>query len=429
MKRTWVVMRHATPMMLAQLIPLASSFVIVSLALMLGRDDFVTVTGISATIVGLGALINVGVGIATLRDLARTGDDPRGVAQALSWNLRVASAISFVSLAVSLVTAVVLWLVLPEGSVARMGVVLAFLLQIPIYLISPHTSVLSSAFQHLDRERENFGITLSRSVVALGVGIVVVLLVDDDVIAIGLQAAVGSVMVGLMLAERRRRLARSEVRFRVFPRPVFSGRAVWDRTVNSLDGAVFMLLFIVAQLIAASISLEVGAQVSAAVAFCRTVIIPLKMIGVTAGRMSLREPGLRSAFALSSISATAMIVVPLALLLATLAFVGYSPLSGTVLTLLVAAQLLVEPCAGPLFSYLRVSFGARPGLAGLIITYVIVAPIVLMLCKFTLPTAVGIWICLLGARLLFAALTLLALRQGLRRALSGASTRVGGETT
>lgn len=416
MKRTWVVMRHAMPMMLAQLIPLASSFVIVSLALNLGRDDFVTVTGMSASISGLGALINGGVGIATLRDLAQARGDADRIASALSWNLRVASAVSVVTLSVSLSTAVALWLVLPEGSLSRAGITLAFLLQMPSYLISPHTSVLSSGFQHLDREKENFGITLSSSAVALAVGVVVVLFVDDDLIAIGLQAAVGSVMAGAMLAERKRRLARSEVHTRVFPTPAFSGRAIWDRAVNSLDGAVFMLLFIAAQLIAASISVEVGAQVAGAVAFCRTVIIPLKMIGMTAGRLSLREPGAGNAFAVASISATAVIVVPLAGVLVVFAFLGHSPLSGSVLTLLVAVQLLIEPCAGSLFSFLRVAFGSRSGLAGLIGSYVIVAPVVLVICRFTLPTAAGIWIGLLGVRVLFAAATLLALRVGLLQA-------------
>ncbi|WP_433677452.1 hypothetical protein [Microbacterium gorillae] len=416
MKRTWVVMRHAMPMMLAQLIPLASGFVIVSLALSLGRDNFVTVTGMSATIAGLGALITVGVAIATLRDLAHAGDDADKIARALSWNLRIASAISAVTLSVSLITTVALWLVLPQGSLARAGILIAFLLQIPSYLISPHISVLSSVFQHLDREKENFSITLSRSAVALAVGVVVVLFVDDDLTAIGLQAVVGSVMAGTMLAERRRRLVRSNIHTRVFPPPAFDGRAIWDRAVNSLDGAVFMLLFIVAQLIAASISVEVGAQVAGAVAFCRTVIIPLKMIGVTAGRLSLREPGARRALAGASISATAVIVVPLAGLLAVSASLGHSPLSDAVLTLLVTVQLLVEPCAGSLFSFLRVAFGSRSGLAGLIVSYVIVAPVVLVICRFTLPTAVGIWICLLGVRFLFATVTLLALRAGLLRA-------------
>lgn len=410
-----MVIRHGMPMVLAQLIPLAASFLIVAVALSLGRNNFVTVTGTSATIAGLGALINVGVGTGAIRDLARARNDPQKTVLAVARNLRIASAISFVVLSISLIAAFGLWLVLPAGSPARVGVVFAFLLQIPSFLISPHTSVLSSTFQHLDREKENFGITLSRSVVALIIGLGVVLLVENDVLAISLQAAVGTAMACAMLIERWRRLGKSHRRVKLMHSPLFSRREIWDRVLNSLDGAVFMVLFIVAQLIAVSTSLEVGAQISTAVAFCRTVIIPLKMIGITAGRMALRESETLD-FARASILATAICVAPVIVFLGVTVILGINPLSGTLLSLLVATQLLVEPFAGSLFAFLKVAFGAKSGLVGLLTIYLVVAPVLLVVARVVAPTAVGIWISLLAVRILFALTNALALRRGLQRA-------------
>jgi len=403
------------PMVLAQLIPLAASFAIVAVALSLGRNDFVTVTGTSATIAGLGALINVGVGVGTLRDLAQARNDPQKTVLAVTRNLRIASAISFVVMSISLIAAFGLWLVLPAGSPARVGVVFAFLLQIPSFLISPHTSVLSSTFQHLDREKENFGITLSRSFVAVVIGLGVVFLVENDVLAISLQAAVATAMACAMLMERWRRLGKSNLRLKLMQSPLFSRREIWDRVLNSLDGAVFMVLFIVAQLIAASISLEVGAQIATAVAFCRTVIIPLKMIGITAGRMALREDETPE-FARASIVATAICVAPVIVVLGVTLILGLNPLSSTLLSLLIATQLLVEPLAGSLFAFLKVAFGAKSGLVGLLASYLVVAPVLLVVARLVTPTAVGIWICLLGVRILFTITNAVALRQGLQRA-------------
>lgn len=359
MKVSWRIAKHAAPMMLAQVIPLSVTFAIVSVALGLGRREFVAVIGTTATIAGLSMLINVGVGVGMLRDLASTGNDPLRVEAAIATNLRIASAVSFFVTLIAGVTALAISLAMPPASPTRIGIWIAFAIQLPAYIIAPHTSVLSSAFQHFDRETENLIITLTRSAIGLVAGIVVVVVVADPLLAIAVQSAVASAMAFTMLHERSRRLARSRVRLKLFPRPDFSFAPFRDRVINSVDGAVFMALFVFAQLVAATISLEVAAQIAAGVAFCRLVILPLKMIGLTAGRMKLRDgdPGWK--FALGTLTATAAFVTPVALGLLIAAAFGISPFANGALSVLIAAQLLIEPISGSMFSYVKVSFGAR----------------------------------------------------------------------
>lgn len=412
------ILKHAAPMMAAQAIPLSASFVIISVALALGRTDFVAVIGTTATIAGLGVLINVGVGIGTLRDLAIAGSNPHRLGSAITKNLRIASSVSFLVFTISGLAALLMWLALPPDSLSRAGIWVAFALQIPVYIIAPHTSVLSSAFQHLDRETENLGITLTRSAVGLGMGILVIVLAPDPIWAIALQSTVASTMAVAMLHERTRRLTRSNVHVKVFPAPDFSLAPIWERVMNSLDGAVFMTLFMIAQLVAATISIETASEVAAGVAFCRMVILPLKMVGLTAGRMNLRDNDSGWKFARGSMIVTGVFVVPIAFGLLFAAAFRFSPFDNTVLTILIAAQLMCEPFSGSLFAYLKVSFGARAGLLGLIITYLALAPALLVACRLAAPSTEALWTCLLIVRVCFSATTLFSLRKEIRSSFS-----------
>ncbi|MGW9157322.1 hypothetical protein [Microbacterium sp. NPDC055665] len=411
------VLKHATPMMLAQVIPLGASFALIAVALALGRADFAAIIGTAATISGLGTLINVGVGIGTLRELAAARTDEGLITSAIATNLRLASAVSFIVIAVSAATAVTLSLSAAPTSSLGMALWIALILQLPANALSSHTSVLAAAFQHLGREKDNLVITLTRTLIGLAIGLAIVILVPDPLAAIALQSVVASLMVIAMLWERRRRLLRAGIRVRVLLAPDFSPRRIGDRVLNSLDGAVFMVLFMVAQLVAASISAEVAAQVAAGVALCRTVIIPLKMVGQTAGRMTLQDGGREPAYRAASYGVVGIFVVPLALSLTLLSAFGLSPVGDPALGLLIALQLLLEPFSGSLFAYMKVTFGATAGLLGLILTYLALAPAALIICRFTAPSAVGLWAALLLVRLLFSVANLAALRTLLRSQL------------
>ncbi|MDF2561093.1 MAG: uncharacterized protein K0R99_2539 [Microbacterium sp.] len=404
------VLKHATPMMLAQVIPLGASFALIAVALALGRADFAAIIGTTATISGLGTLINVGIGIGTLRELAVARTDERLINSAIATNLRLASAVSFIVIAVSAATAVTLSLATPHSSDLVVVLWIALILQLPANALSSHTSVLAAAFQHLGREKDNLVITLTRTLIGLAIGLAIVVFVSDPLAAIALQSVVASLMVIAMLVERRRRLARTGLHVRILRAPDFSPRRIGDRVLNSLDGAVFMVLFMVAQLVAASISVEVAAQVAAGVALCRTIIIPLKMIGQTAGRMSLQDRAREPSYRMASYGVVCTFVVPLALSLILLSAFGASPVGDPTLGLLISLQLLLEPFAGSLFAYMKVTFGATAGLLGLILTYLVLAPATLIICRFTAPSAVGLWAALLLVRLLFSVANLAALR-------------------
>lgn len=413
------VLKHATPMMLAQVIPLAASFALLAVALATGRDDFAAIVGTTATISGFGALINVGVGIGTLRDLARARTDPALFTSAIASNLRLASAVSFLVIAIGAAAGLALGAASPGDSVLVGALWVALAVQLPANVLSSHTSVLSAAFQHLGREKDNLTITLTRSLIGLALGLGVVLFVPDPLLAIALQSALASLMVIAMLVERRRRLAGVGVRFRLLLAPDFSARRIGDRILNSLDGAVFMALFMVAQMIAASISVGVAAQVAAGVALCRTIIIPLKMVGQTAGRMSLQDPGKDARYVGASLGAIALFVVPISVILLLSSALGASPVGDATLSALIAVQLLLEPFAGSLFAYLKVVFGAKAGLLGLLLTYLVLAPIALVVCRFVAPDAAALWTCLVLVRLVFSVSNLAALRSRSRLARRG----------
>ena len=286
----------------------------------------------------------------------------------------------------------------------------ALAVQLPANVLSSHTSVLTAAFQHLGREKDNLTITLTRSLIGLALGLGVVLFVPHPLLAIALQSALASLMVIAMLVERRRRLAGVGVRVRLRLAPDFALRRIGDRILNSLDGAVFMLLFILAQMIAASISVSVAAQVAAGVALCRTIIIPLKMVGQTAGRMSLQDPGKDARYVCASLGTVALFVVPISMILMLLSALGASPVDDVALTLLIAVQLLLEPFSGSLFAYLKVVFGATAGLLGLILTYLALAPAALLICRFVAPDAAALWTCLVLVRFVFSVSNIAALR-------------------
>lgn len=408
------VLKHATPMMLAQVIPLGTSFILLAVALATGRTDFAAIIGTTATISGLGTLINVGVGIGTLRDLGQARTDPVRIADAIAGNLRLASAVSVIVVAISAAAGVALTYASPSGSVLAVALWVALVVQLPANILSSHTSVLAAAFQHLGREKDNLTITLTRSLIGLALGLAVVLLIPSPILAIALQSALASLMVIAMLWERRRRLLRAGVHVRILRTPDFALRRIGDRILNSLDGAVFMVLFMVAQLVAASISVEVAAQVAAGVALCRTIIIPLKMIGQTAGRMTLQDRAREPRYRVASYGVVGIFVVPLALSLILLSAFGLSPVGDPVLGLLIALQLLLEPFSGSLFAYMKVTFGATAGLLGLILTYLVLAPAALLICRVIAPSAVGLWAALLLVRLLFSVANLAALRTLLR---------------
>ena len=413
------VLKHATPMMLAQVIPLAASFALLAVALATGRDDFAAIVGTTATISGFGALINVGVGIGTLRDLARARTDPALITSAIASNLRLASAVSFLVIAIGAAAGLALGAASPGDSVLVGALWVALAVQLPANVLSSHTSVLTAAFQHLGREKDNLTITLTRSLIGLALGLGVVLFVPDPLLAIALQSALASLMVIAMLVERRRRLAGVGVRVRLLLAPDFSARRIGDRILNSLDGAVFMALFMVAQMIAASISVGVAAQVAAGVALCRTIIIPLKMVGQTAGRMSLQDPGKDARYVGASLGAIALFVVPISVILLLSSALGASPVGDATLSALIAVQLLLEPFAGSLFAYLKVVFGAKAGLLGLLLTYLVLAPIALVVCRFVAPDAAALWTCLVLVRLVFSVSNLAALRSRSRLARRG----------
>lgn len=401
------ILRRAVPLMLAQVVPLAVSVALTATAVAQGRLALAGTIAMLGTIVSLSSIVTTGVGMAALRDLAlrrRQGGELEG---AVERNLAVANASSLLILAVAGVGVGAFGVLRGESAV---GALVYYATLVPSLYLTAQGAVLSSVFQVMDRDRENLGFATFRSGLQVAVGIALLLALGDDVLVLAGLGASTSVITGILMTGRVRALRRAGMRI-TLPAPwAMVWKGLGARIAGSLDGVVFVVVFLAAQVVAAGFSIQIGAHVALAVSLVRLVVLPLKQLGLVVARLGMLAG---SGLDLRTLCAAAYLVltVPALALGGALAF-GLLPIVEGPFWMLVLAQLLVEPFASVLFGYLKVARSLRAGLAGLAVAYGVVFPLGLWAVASGPRSASALWAVLLLWRVVFAVWVLvLALRR------------------
>lgn len=400
------VLIKSLPLVMAAMIPQIVNAIVVAFAQAAMPAGTAALLGMVGTVVSLAVVAAVGVMICTLRDLVVARKRGLDAGAAMSTNTGYAATFALLSVPVAGIVLAIFSL----GDVvsAELIWVLAAT-QLPVLLVTPFAAVLNGVFQALDRSSENLYAALLQGVVTVVGSVAFFMPIDvmPALVIFGLVQSAGAVIVQWWRGRRLRRI--SDLRLTLGVRWDRSG--MWDRVSAAIDAVIFIAIFMVAQLAAAAISSETADMIAIAVAFARTIVVPLKQVGITAGRLALAGGPQRTRQQLATLAASSAPYVAVGGLLA----VVYGLLSGPSwlpLVLLIAAQFLVEPFAGVLYSYTKVRVGPRAGLAGLFVVYCVLVPLALVALVLVRASAAEIWFMLLIARAVFAAWNVRVLSNG-----------------
>ena len=179
------------------------------------------------------------------------------------------------------------------------------------------------------------------------------------------------------------------------------------------DGLILMLVFLTAGLVATRSDVGAGAAVLMAVALMRSLVLPLKQLGLVGGRLAMTagrnrihavRPMILFVAALMALGAAALIVLKLLSLLP-------SHISMTLVYLL-ALQLLMEPITGFLFAAMKIMYKPDFAMKALLsISGLFTIPCILLLSLLDRATPELIWAVLLAARTVFGITVVNAVRR------------------
>lgn len=364
------------------------------------------VIGLVTTILGAVSILSVGGAIVALRtaSIQRSvdTDDSAGWERVLREEFATSWIVGLLSIVFTCAV------VVPTAWLAQIDarLVVAYLAgNLLWFLVTPASLVANGVLQALDLDGRNL-----RAAVGALIGQLVILAVvlwwrPDVITALAVTAVGDGVVAAGILHVRLRGLARvtgqNHLRFAAPGRVSGLARLLGDRAQAGADGLVYMVTFFVATTVAARYSPSAGADIAAAVAVMRLIIIPVKQLGLVGGRMSLSTPDELSLLTVAKATIAPCAIAAAALLAWATSTLGTLPLT---LCLLLALQLLLEPFAGVLFAAVKVAQGPARGTWLLIGLYVLaVIPILAALGVAGLGAPVLIWAVLLTARALFAA--------------------------
>lgn len=395
--------RKSIPLVASVMVPQSTTATAVLLAHSSGVAGIASLVSVMATLVSFAMVAGVGIMVCTVRDVAIARSRGSDEGAALAANLGYAGVFALASLPV---------LVVVTGVFVGVGVAPAediwwlALTQVPVLLATPFSAVFNGAFQSIDRGGENLLAALVQGVIVVGGAVLAFVgpLRADPLLALVVYGAVyaaGSIVVVVWRAERLRRL----MVVSRHPSLRVTGAGVQDRVLAALDAVVFVGVFLVVQSVASAVSPHTGDAVAIAIAFARTIIVPLKQVGVTVARveMSMGQGQQQAATRLAWVTVASTPYV----LLGAAATVAYGLATSSdgdwrTLVVLLTAQLLIEPYAGVLYSYVKVRLGPRAGIPGLLIAYLGFVPVALVALAVSQATASQFWVALLVARIGFA---------------------------
>lgn len=388
----------------ASFLPGVRAFLVLALAATGLSAASVVLLGLSAQLLGLALVAAVGVTVATLHRLKRAG-----VAQAHDV-LRDTGAAAITGGVVAILASVALGVVVPLLiSIENVAGFAVFWIACSLSLgFTVGSAWLTGVLQAGDRDRVNLGANIVGTTIAVAGAALAIAIVTDPwacLIAIAIAGLLADGMAWLLrIASARASWTAVELigdpLAAALQDPLKHLRALPQMAVGAVDGLIMMTTLLVAGAVAASTGPAGGAAILTVAALMRSLILPLKQLGMVAGRLCVSngEPELRLLRSFTLVVSAALAIAAVALVAAVL-LGAFPPEVTPLLAVLLALQLLVEPVAGFLFAAFKIidrpSFGAAR-MAG--VYFGLAIPILLLLGVLDMATPVWVWTVLLAAR-------------------------------
>jgi len=392
----------------------------------------VTAFGLAQTIYGLALALTSGLTIATIGALTRrrgaTLDRRDTTAQTASM-LAVARVSTVALLTLVALTGSVLVIAL-DGPTALLltasyvGLVLSC-------AVVPWYQVIAGVLQVAGRERVTLKISMASVAASLALAAAARAITSDPLTLVTVVGVTTS-LCELVGAAASRHAARDLLDWRGAGRVASTAlRLDLRQTIGRLPSAIapsldvlpLMTTFAVATYVASTASVEAGAATATVIALLRTLIVPLKAFGVVAGRLTrvystspvseVRECArIVGLLLVASITTGALVIIlrgPLA------AVLGLPDAVSSTILFFAGAQLMLEAVTGVGNTMLKVLVAPTTLLAEISIVMWGLALPALALVAHSGASAELVWTVLLGARLVFATLVLLAWARWARR--------------
>lgn len=377
-----------------------------------------TLFGIAVVVSASGSTIvlrNASLEVRKFGNVRAAGDE---IADCLRVEFGMGRRLSIASIAFAAFAAVLVQALIPDVA----PLVTAYLLgAIPWLLAVPHLSSVAGAFQATGRDKEHAALVSFAAILQSATVILATKISDSAELALFLTALINGIVAVALLLVRVHALnfilqPADKLRFLAWRHPWGGSRGgLGDRIAVAADGLVYMSIFFLATLVAANYSTEAGASVAFGVAVLRTLIVPLKQVGMVGARVTVQSrstrttDGMRSTLLAGGLGC--ILAIPVAYGLAE----GFA-LSSSAFVWLLIAQLAVEPFASVLLAALKVLDGPRAGTLLLIACYWALAPLGLaLLWVFDSASDWAVWSLLLLVRTILAVGTVVLAVTFLRR--------------
>jgi hypothetical protein len=299
----------------------------------------------------------------------------------------------------------------------------------PGLALVPFTLVINGAFQSVHRDYSNLAAALVATLVQAAVASTALLLHCTPTILVIVLGLLSTATALFGVSFRLARLKATGIdtggvmavalrRFAAHPLRRVCGVPI--RLAGSIDGVVFMGTFAIATFVTIAYSVSDGAEIAFAIALMRAIIVPMKQFGLVGGRMVIQGvhgTGVKLTqrdvmqVCLAIVAVLALIVVALRILTPSLQLVPWS------IMVMMIAQLLLEPFSGILYSFVKIVHSPRQGLPALFTSYLAIGiPALLALSALGMASAIAVWACLFGTRVIFTAGVLYSSYRAARKA-------------
>lgn len=386
-------------------------------------DDATAGYGFALSISGLAAVLCSGHGIATVSRMSRSiaaNESPSR--QRLIFGELVATALAATA-SLLILGALIGAVAIVASDVDQPTFAAAFVPLLIGSLLLPVGQAIAGWQEVRGEDVRTVQYTLESTIISVSVSLTIAAVCPNPLVVVascGIASTLGGLFAVVRSARRLRPVARGTLRLgwawlRARPRESFA--AVPRVGAASWDGIVLATTFAVTIQIAINVDAATGATTAILVAALRTLIIPIKAVGILAGRLiRLRaraledEPQLlRSLLLIVSLATTPVGVLMIVLPAQISEVLGIALSDGARLAVVLAGtQVLLEPAIG--FASAAVKILIRPAamLAQLtLILWGVTVPAMLAMRWLGELNVVTLWAVLLSARMLFGALVVL----------------------
>lgn len=382
----------------------------------------VSALALAGTISAILTLIFSGFALAVVRHGAHAGrsgpDANHGASSAGEpfWALAIAAGVTIAVVLTAL--ALVIGALFPTERLLAW----ALLLLVPQGLVVPAQEVLIGLQQAAGADRRILSNALTGLAFRMAGAVAVVVVPCTDIAGIALLGGAGIAAAGwtlrrelaslLQFTSRRRLAAGFRNGLREFlGTPLRTVRRVPGATAGSYDGLVQLVSFATVLRLATLLPAAEAASTAIGITALRSLVLPLKQVGLVAGRLIVRmghSPGERTtllgAAARCAAPATTALSVGCLLTAASGTALSFLPHAAAIVLCMVGAQTLVEPVTGVTASALRVLLSPTATTGSLaLIMWAGVLPALAIQAGSGHLTLWGLWSTLLAARLGYAA--------------------------